>query len=82
MAISGLIPKREHASGMRRMEPPATPETPHAASDATVSSAMIVFDVKESKNKENKNEKIVKKPNDEKLVSKTEQEQENLRNKN
>ncbi|MCQ2802838.1 MAG: signal peptidase II [Bacilli bacterium] len=44
--------------------------------------AMIVFDVKESKNKENKNEKIVKKSNDEKLVSKTEQEQENLRNKN
>ena len=30
MAISSEIPNREHASGISRRDPPATPEAPHA----------------------------------------------------
>ena len=49
MAISLEIPKREHATGINRREPPAIPDAPHAESVAkilnTIAVGMLTLDV-------------------------------------
>lgn len=42
IAISLLIPNKEHAIGIRSKEPPATPDAPQAANVASTESTMAV----------------------------------------
>ena len=42
MAISLEIPKREHATGINRREPPAIPDAPHAESVAKILNTIAV----------------------------------------
>ena len=42
MAMSLGIPNKEHAIGIRRSEPPATPEAPHAESAARMLNKMAL----------------------------------------